>query len=89
MKLFDPDSPLMIALSKLADVVLCNAMFILFSIPIFTIGASMTALYTCSQQLISDDAKDDGLIYRTFWFAFKSLYHLGTDRYGVFKSSSE
>lgn len=78
MKLFDPDSPMMIALSKLADVVLCNAMFILFSIPIFTIGASLTALFTCTQQLISDDAKDDGLIYRTFWFAFKSNFRQAT-----------
>ena len=69
---------MMIALSKLADVVVCNAMFILFSLPIFTTGASLAALYTCTQQLVGDEEKDDGLIYRTFWFAFRSNFKQAT-----------
>ena len=40
MRLFDPEGPLMTALSKLADIVICNIMFVLFSLPILTFGAS-------------------------------------------------
>ncbi len=78
MRFFDPDGPLMTALSKLADIVICNAMFIVFSLPLFTIGASLTALMTCMQQLIEEDAKDDGLIFRTFWYAFRSNFKQAT-----------
>ena len=44
MRLFDPEGPLMTALSKLADIIICNLMFVLFSVPIITFGASLTAL---------------------------------------------
>ena len=52
MRFFDPDGPMMTALSKLADIVICNVMFVLFclfSLPIVTIGASLAALFTCMQ----------------------------------------
>ena len=45
MKIIDPNSPLLQALGKLSDIVFCNIMFVLFSIPIVTmIGASLTAM---------------------------------------------
>ena len=44
MRLFDLNSPLMVALGKLADIIICNIMFCLFSLPVITIGASLTAL---------------------------------------------
>ena len=78
MRFFDPDGPLMTALNKLADIVICNAMFIVFCLPIFTIGASLTALFTCMQQLIEEEAKDDGLIFRTFWLAFRDNFRQAT-----------
>ncbi len=78
MRLFDPEGPLMSALSKLADLVICNAMFILFSLPVITIGASLTALYTCTLELVEDDARDDGLIFRRFWFAFRDNFKQAT-----------
>ena len=78
MKLFDPESPMMIALSKLADVIVCNIMFCLFSLPVITIGASLTALYTCMQRLIKDDERDEGLVFQVFWRAFKSNFRQAT-----------
>lgn len=45
-KLFDADSGLMRGLSRLTDLVLLNLLFILTSIPIVTIGASASALYS-------------------------------------------
>lgn len=78
MRLFDPEGPLMTALSKLADIVICNIMFVLFSLPIITFGASLTALYTCMLRLVEDEDRDDGLIFRTFWYAFRDNFRQAT-----------
>ena len=45
--LFDLDNPLMRFLSKVADLLVLNLLFLVCSIPVFTIGASMTAMYYC------------------------------------------
>jgi uncharacterized membrane protein YesL len=42
--LFSPDSDLMRGLTKLADVMILNFLFILTSFPVVTLGASLTAL---------------------------------------------
>ena len=55
MRMFDPNGPLMIALGKLADIVICNLMFILFCLPVFTVGASLAALFACMQELVYDE----------------------------------
>ena len=78
MKLFDLNSPLMVALGKLADIIICNIMFCLFSLPVITIGASLTALFHCMQWLIEDDERDEGLIFRDFWQAFRQNFRQAT-----------
>ncbi len=78
MRIFDSDGPLMTALGKFADIVLCNLMFVLFSLPVFTIGASLTALFTCMQRLVFEEGKDDGLIFRDFWLAFRRNFRQAT-----------
>ena len=78
MKLFDLDSPLMVALSKLADIIICNIMFCLFSLPVITIGASLTALFHCMQGLVTDDERDEGLVFRDFWRAFRQNFKQAT-----------
>jgi len=76
MKIIDPNSPFLQALGKLSDIVFCNIMFVLFSIPIFTIGASSAALYNCMQKLIED--REDDLVARDFWRAFKTNFWQAT-----------
>jgi uncharacterized membrane protein YesL len=78
MKLFDINGPLMSTLGKLADVIICNLMFCIFSLPIVTIGASLSALYACMQQLVEDDDRDEGLLFREFWKAFRKNLKQGT-----------
>lgn len=78
MKLFDLNSPLMVALSKLADIIICNIMFVILSLPVITIGASLTALFHCMQWLIMDDERDEGLIFRDFWQAFRQNFRQAT-----------
>lgn len=77
MRLFDPDGPLMTALSKLADIVICNILFVLCSLPLVTIGASLTALCACMQELVYNDEGDE-LIFREFWRAFKTNFRQAT-----------
>ena len=48
-QLFDPDSWIMGILSEIADLMIVNVLWILTSIPIFTIGASTTALYAVAK----------------------------------------
>lgn len=69
MRIIDPNSPLILALGKLSDIVICNFLFVVFSLPIVTIGASYTALCRCMQLLIDD--REDDLIVKDFWRAFK------------------
>ena len=64
MKLFDHSGPLMDALRKLTDLMFCNLAFCVFSLPLFTVGASLSALYTCTRSLVED--QEDAVIVRTF-----------------------
>ena len=76
MNLFDMNGQLMNALRKLSGIFLCNVMFCLLSLPLFTIGASLAALYTCMQAVIHDDEED--VIIRQFWSAFRSNFKQAT-----------
>ena len=76
MNLFDMNGQLMNALRKLSCIFLCNVMFCLLSLPLFTIGASLAALYTCMQAVIHDDEED--VIIRQFWKAFRSNFKQAT-----------
>ena len=78
MKMFDPEGPLMTALGKFADIVLCNLMFCVLCLPLFTAGASATALYTCMLQLVYEEDRNDGLIFREFWLAFRRNFKQAT-----------
>ena len=50
MHFFDPESKIMQALTFLADLILLSVYFVLTSLPIVTIGASATALYSLFQR---------------------------------------
>lgn len=63
-------------LGKLSDIMFCNVMFILFSLPLFTVGASMTALCSCMMKLIED--REDEMVARDFWRAFKKNFKQAT-----------
>ena len=76
MKIIDPNSPMIQALGKLSDIILCNILFVIFSAPIFTIGASLAALYSCMQKLAVD--MEDDLVIRDFWKAFKINFKQAT-----------
>lgn len=76
MKMFDLEGPLMSALAKLSDVVFCNIMFCLCSLPIVTIGAALSALYDCTMSIVEDMEKPQ--MFRQFWASFKKNLRQGT-----------
>ena len=73
--LFSLDSPLGQALSKFTDILILNLLFVLCSIPIITIGASYTALYSVTRRLVKDEEHH---IVRSFFKAFKSNFRQAT-----------
>lgn len=73
-KVFDPNSPLMQGLSRMADLVVLNVLCLLCCIPIFTIGAAVTALYDAVGRM----QREEGGIYRAFFRALRSNFRQAT-----------
>lgn len=74
-RFFDLDSPLMSMLSKLADLIILNILVLICSIPIFTIGASMTALHYVLLKMVRNE---EGYIIRSFFKSFKENFRQAT-----------
>ena len=58
-------------LNRFADLMILNLLFLLTSIPIFTIGASLTALYSVCFRLGTDR---EGSTFRDYFAAFKENF---------------
>ena len=67
---FNYDNPVWKFIGRFTDMVVLNLLFIVTSIPIFTIGASMTALYYCTLKIVED--RDDG-DFKMFFHSFKKV----------------
>lgn len=75
MNIFSFNSWLSRFLYLVADIVLFHVLWIIFSLPIFTIGASTTALYYCCMKRIR---RDEGYVSKNFIRAFKSNFKQAT-----------
>ena len=75
MKFFSVDSPLYRFLSKLLDVIRLNFLWILFSIPLVTIGASTVAALSVALKMADDE---EGYSGRSFLKAFRENWKQGT-----------
>lgn len=73
--LFDADGTLMAILTKIADTVWLNILFLVCSLPIFTIGASLTALYYVTFKTIKSE---EGYISKDFFRSFKENFKQST-----------
>ena len=74
-KLFSTDNPVWRAMDRMGDLMILNFLFIFFSIPVITIGASMTALYTMTFKLIDET---EGNLVKNFFKAFKNNFKQAT-----------
>ena len=73
--LFSYDSPVMGALTTIGDCICLSAMWLVFSLPLITIGASTAAMYAAAYHSIR---KKEGGLWRSFWEAFKENFKRST-----------
>lgn len=74
-KLFSMDSPLMHFLTKIADLMVLNILFCVTSIPLFTVGASWTALYSVTLKMVRDE---EGPVFRSYFQSFRQNFRQAT-----------
>lgn len=72
---FSIDSSLMRGMSKVADLMILNLLFILTSIPIITIGASMSAMHYV---LIKINKNEGSYVAKMYFSSFKENFVQGT-----------
>ena len=69
------DNVVVRARSKLGDMICLNVMWLVCCIPVVTIGASTTALYTVMLKLVKNE---EGYVFRGFLKAFKTNFKQST-----------
>lgn len=74
-KLFRMDSPLMRFLTKIADLMVLNILFCVTSIPLITIGASWTALYSVTLKMVRDE---ESSVSRSYFRSFRQNFRQAT-----------
>lgn len=65
--IFSSESPAMRFLAKLADLMVLNLLFIVTSLPLVTLGASLTALNATAIALVTDRYESVAATYLTSW----------------------
>lgn len=79
--LFSYENPIMQALMKVGDLIILNFLFLLCSIPLFTIGAAWSGLYTAMK--VMRDPEDDSSLVSAFFRGFKNGFRTVTLAWGV------
>lgn len=74
-QLFNMDNPVWVAMGKLADLIILNCLVIICSLPLFTIGASWTALYYVTIRMVR---KEESYITKDFFHSFKENFKQAT-----------
>ena len=70
-KFFNLDSPFMIFLSNLTDIVILNVICLICCIPIVTIGPAVTAMHYVTLKMVKDE---NGYIVKNFFKSFKENF---------------
>ena len=73
--MFSPDSKFMQILSRFSDLVVLNLLFLITSLPVFTLGAALTALSDVSFRLLQES---EGKITRAYFRAFRANFRQAT-----------
>lgn len=74
-RIFDPDGKFMELLWKPIHIMFLNLLWVLFSLPVVTIGASTSALYSV---LIKMRSGKEGKLFLDFWDAFRRNFRQAT-----------
>lgn len=74
-RMFDVDSPLMDVLNKITNLVVLNLCFLVSCIPVITIGAGLTALYSVNLKMIRSE---ESYVFKSYWKAWKENFAQST-----------
>ncbi|HBA62455.1 MAG TPA: hypothetical protein DCZ20_01210 [Lachnospiraceae bacterium] len=74
-RIFDLDNPVMRFLTRLFDLMALNLLFVLCSIPLITIGASLSALYSVTLKMVRNE---ETYVSKEFFKAFRMNFKQGT-----------
>lgn len=69
------DSPLSQNINLIYKLLILNIIWIIFSLPVITIGASTTALFYVIDRIIKDK---DYKLFKEFWYSFKLNFKIAT-----------
>lgn len=72
--LFNIDSPVLTALSKICDILFLSVLWVILCIPVITIGPATTALYYTIVKVIR---KERGYLFREFFKSFRLNFKRG------------
>ncbi len=74
-KKFNYDHPIWCGLSRITDLFFLNLLFIVCSIPIFTIGATLSAMYSVTLKMAKNE---EGYVVKGFFKAFRENFRQST-----------
>lgn len=74
-KMFNYENPVWQFMNRVADLLILNLMFLIFSLPIITIGASYTALTYVTVKIVR---KEDTYVWKEFFTSFKNNFKQAT-----------
>ena len=73
--LLDINNPIMRFLTAIFDLIVLSVLWVVFSLPIFTMGAASAALYSAVYRHVR---KGDDYLWNSFWSAFKENFKRST-----------
>ena len=73
--MFSYDNKVFDVINKIVDWLFVSLLWLLFSLPVVTVGASTTALFETVHKVIR---RGKGYVWRTFWTTFKSNFKKAT-----------
>ena len=79
-QLFGNEGLLQTVFGKVWDLLVLNLCFLLSCLPVFTIGAAWTALFSVNLKAVR---KEEGSVFRDYWNAFRENFPQGTKLWGM------
>lgn len=74
-RIFDLDSPVMDVLNKVMNTVILNVCFMISCLPVITIGAAISALYSVNLKMVR---QEESYVFSSYWKAFKAGFKQST-----------
>ena len=75
---YNPDSLVQILLTRFADMMILNILFLVTSLPVITIGAAWTSLYYVALKILQDDKGEAISVIKSYFHSFRQNFLIAT-----------